>query len=821
MRKSCFNNLLPPNYRIAKCRGQVAVLFALFIPLLFLILGLVLDLGWYYLNVSRLQNAADAAAVAGAHALIKDDEEDSVSTIFSDYKNVKLVGKYPDKDGNKYRVDNIYELTAIENSNVIANEYVAKNLSSNENTIINSWTKTEVQSDEELYEKDDNLYYVVKLKEEIRHFFLPGWFDDMAAPVTAVALISKRAIVDDVVISDLTDTNDVDTSDVTDTPNMPDMPDMPNISDASDMPDGMPNMPDPPSYLTLNFNANGGYFNNDETDNQSSKKLKALEDIEDDDKLSINSGKGTPTYSNNTKEFKGWSTEKNQSADSPIAYYYDGKQLTKSEIEALFGSNTTVTLYAVWVDKTTTSDTDTTPEITNETITPHNNRTLWEQMQYLIAKNVYDPDWDVSVQKYGKVGETAKIVHNSFDKIDNTYVNSYHYYTEYINLGKTAVNTTNLAGETRYFIDFRRNDWLSVYCSWYYSTANTRVHSLFNVNKAYSVRSGYNDDPLYIRIEAEPGKDGQSSETAYYATPIRQIVININADNKADSKRPLFFFYDGPDKVKSNNAEPQPVILNLNADFKGALFMPEVPVVINGNGHTFEGFIVAKEFRYLDRSNGSKVKYSSNGQTITNASDNKIRINTSNGNVYSVKATGEDAIAIYNNNATDANKFYLSSASKFRTFKAETGVKFMYVFYDNDLTMDETPFHEYCDTGKDLIPLYDGNGKRVTNWANVKLYDSDNSSSRNEIPKQLTDNTKIRTVRLDSDGNPLPIYDEYGNPVYFCEDYVKLAGTYEVFTLDRVADGTRDPRDPHEFLLTADTANVSNSSNVSNTDDWK
>ena len=44
-------NLLPLNYRIAKCRGQVAVLFVLFIPLLFLILGLVLDLGWYYLNV--------------------------------------------------------------------------------------------------------------------------------------------------------------------------------------------------------------------------------------------------------------------------------------------------------------------------------------------------------------------------------------------------------------------------------------------------------------------------------------------------------------------------------------------------------------------------------------------------------------------------------------------------------------------------------------------------------------------------------------------------------------------------------------------------
>ena len=33
-------------------------------PIFLLLVGVVLDLGWYYLNVSRLQNAADAAAVA-------------------------------------------------------------------------------------------------------------------------------------------------------------------------------------------------------------------------------------------------------------------------------------------------------------------------------------------------------------------------------------------------------------------------------------------------------------------------------------------------------------------------------------------------------------------------------------------------------------------------------------------------------------------------------------------------------------------------------------------------------------------------------------
>ena len=243
--------------------------------------------------------------------------------------------------------------------------------------------------------------------------------------------------------------------------------------------------------------------------------------------------------------------------------------------------------------------------------------------------------------------------------------------------------------------------------------------------------------------------------------------------------------------------------------------MPDVPVVINGNGYTFEGFIVASEFRYLDTSKGSQVKYSSNGKTITNASDNKIHVNTSNGDVYSVLATGANALATYNSYAT--NGFNLSSNSKFRTFTVDTDVKFMYVFYDNNKTLDETPFHEYADLSKDLIPLYKldkaGNQIRVNNWADVKLYDSDDFATRKEISKKLTDNKSIRTVRLDSDGNPAPLYDEAGNPVYFCEDYIKLTGTYTVFTLDKVADGTRNEK---EFLLTK-----TDELNVSNTDDWK
>ena len=47
--------------------GQTAVFFALLLPVLILFLFVVFDLGWLYLNKSRLQNAAEAAAIAGAN----------------------------------------------------------------------------------------------------------------------------------------------------------------------------------------------------------------------------------------------------------------------------------------------------------------------------------------------------------------------------------------------------------------------------------------------------------------------------------------------------------------------------------------------------------------------------------------------------------------------------------------------------------------------------------------------------------------------------------------------------------------------------------
>ena len=67
------------SFKKIKQRGQSMIIFTLLMPVLIVFTGAGIDLGWYYFNVSRLQNAADAAALAGARALIDNDEN------FSEY----------------------------------------------------------------------------------------------------------------------------------------------------------------------------------------------------------------------------------------------------------------------------------------------------------------------------------------------------------------------------------------------------------------------------------------------------------------------------------------------------------------------------------------------------------------------------------------------------------------------------------------------------------------------------------------------------------------------------------------------------------------
>lgn len=171
-----------------KQRGQIFLVYAFFVPLLFFFVGITFDLSWYFVNVSRMQNAADAAVIAGAQTLIGEN-----GNLYY-YVDKTFVKGY-----NEQNVSEFYQDTTL--GDTIAKTYVRKNLARrsgdwDDDTIIDSWTKNELYFESILLgDKNDNfetLYYHVMLEEDVPHMFLNGWFDDtMNAKVSAVVKISQ------------------------------------------------------------------------------------------------------------------------------------------------------------------------------------------------------------------------------------------------------------------------------------------------------------------------------------------------------------------------------------------------------------------------------------------------------------------------------------------------------------------------------------------------------------------------------------------------------------------------------------------------------
>ena len=168
-----------------KRSGQALVLYAVLIPTLFVFAGAGLDLGWYYLTVSRMQNAADAAVMAGAWKFLEDED------VLSDYSYAWLIDFVPSyilKDpstGNP-----IISIRSKATGDARAKDYVKMNLSSEDatwkdNTIADAYNKRNTLSfDSTLYGRGQDfadygyyaMWYQVVLEEDVEHFFMPGWF---------------------------------------------------------------------------------------------------------------------------------------------------------------------------------------------------------------------------------------------------------------------------------------------------------------------------------------------------------------------------------------------------------------------------------------------------------------------------------------------------------------------------------------------------------------------------------------------------------------------------------------------------------------------
>lgn len=153
---------------------------------------------------------------------------------------------------------------------------------------------------------------------------------------------------------------------------------------------------------------------------------------------------------------------------------------------------------------------------------------------------------------------------------------------------------------------------------------------LYNVefNDAFKTRDSFltNNpgkiaDPLWVRIESDPiihqkriNYSNNTIEDVTVYNSVRQITLNFNKDNTALSEdkthyenRPYFIFYDGPENIDNTTVKDekeydvpirhsQPVVINLNEDLNAIIYMPNSPVIINGNGNAWHGFIIARCF---------------------------------------------------------------------------------------------------------------------------------------------------------------------------------------------------------------------------------
>lgn len=683
MLKKFLRSIITPPLNLSNIRGQAMVIFALAIPTFMLLLGVGMDLGWYYLNVSRLQNAADAAALAGARTIIN-----SNSGKLKDLAPV-LVQKLPADNGltddgePKVETDTETETTQTSteseqgttitytettttttttisktqledldwtDGDTTARNYTVKNIGTTQNVqtdedetanlIIDNWSlfkspsDKQVETDLRLVKVNGEFYYIVKLGENIKHFFLSGWFGGMDAKVVAIAqLVPKdqvvvntsteyktwkefiakvREIINDNVIVGNWEVQDkykdISGGSYTITLKAGDY-----LIDSSGHvvvdEDGNPVINEVEGkkitltragkfYLTFGSDYYTGawnhfqdFYNHYYLGDLYRKQMVVIKDdviYEEDsngvDIIDRNGTKGT------------------------ITSYGKGKYGESSSVAATVASINTDASSSGYNPKHDGSEKKTYQDGISANDNKGDSKGLgypftWKRLDSInidfrpevkLSDKWLSEDWDLEC---GFDGVTT--VHNQFE-------------------------TSGIEANKIRFDYVKR----------------LRIHTSMNFEDPYKVRPDVDTeaepDVLWARIESEPILNKpdvtDSSNLAGLSSivstenlnSVNQIILNFNQSNYNTNDqryRPVIIFYDGPEtydnvlasykakpdiELEPNNSaavlhrKSKPVIVNLNADFRGILYAPNSPVVVIGDHKDdFEGFIVAKKYMEL------------------------------------------------------------------------------------------------------------------------------------------------------------------------------------------------------------------------------
>ncbi len=489
-------------------RGQVLVFFALMIPLLFIFVGAAFDFGWWYLNQSRLQNAADAAVVAGAHKIISDGEKKLIHYTQVDFisENDETYAKFlkPKQTSNLERITDAEAQKYV--SYVDAEKYALENMPDMSSIKLDE-PVARLARDSKLI--TEHIYYSVELSGTVEHMFgfMQNQFGSM--PIKAVALTRLTQVLDGEAL-------------------------LPQVNLLKDGKKDDHDKIITPAKVIYDWERSGSSYSNPRTvrtTNGTDNKSRQI------DYKTGNTYRTENIVLDGSTGYNAGSANMSNTGDGYWRQYAASVKNGKYEMDDMF--------------------IDFRPDINYNSDASKG--------------NIFTEDWDITMDapsglSYSNLSETKKSV-------------------------KLRILST---------IDFSEP---------YEVRANKDTNG--NEIKDSQGNSLLPSDPLYIRIESEPiYNDGITSGHS----SVRQIIININAasddptgyNTKKDllgnyKYRPLVIFYDGPEKLTGSTStvrDSKPVIINLNADFRGIIVMQNSPVVINGNGHKFYGFVIAKEYKH-------------------------------------------------------------------------------------------------------------------------------------------------------------------------------------------------------------------------------
>ncbi len=557
------------NFKTFNQRGQTAVFFALLLPVLILFLFVVFDLGWLYLNKSRLQNAAEAAAIAGANKFCE-ESQDGYNSVMLVYENDDIIKALRDEEKDLPNLSS--------GINFAAKESWESNLGVSADTETDSWTKVKVSPTYKLYaeEDDEKIYYEVELKENVTHIFkVLDILPFTTVPAVAVAEITK-GIAERNLWEDMNQLAETKTT--------------------------------------------GNWEEYDEAYRQYYKTASNKENIKYDADPDAPANGDTSYYFNTTDQYPRYYSY----ALQKFSRYFDGKW------------NIFLT------DKITYHDGD-----------------FWS-IEPIIIEN-------------GKEGNTSANGYQKFseDKLDAINIDFFHDITfpsAYtfkdwnwdINKPLPAGITVTSDNNPRTPVNLRVHASLNFDGVYKTRLDATVLENLMKIyEKDFATTKDTDADPLYIKIESEPMVSELGFKTIQTLNTVRQIIININASNMETgdepkthdyAKRPMVIFYDGPEKNITNKPDDeairnsQPVILNLNKDFRGILFAPNSPVIIVGNDYKFEGFVIAESFKKLKTESDFKNDNYNYKEVVD--SGHTIFFNKSNSYDMSILKTEDDKLVI-------------------------------------------------------------------------------------------------------------------------------------------------------------------------------